>query len=148
MGDSDNSTPTNTSPAPAAAIEEDEHDPDLPLTMTASVVLTQLPIDATAALQEAGAFPKPKVTIRFTPLPSSPQLRNPICRISSTARFETVLLYLRRVLKVGPEKGVWCYVNSVFAPGMDEVVGNLHRCFRNQSDDQLVVAYSLTPAFG
>lgn len=64
MGDSHPPTPTATSPLPSpgptVAIEEAEHEPDIPLTMTASVVLTQLPIDTTAALQEAGAFPKPK----------------------------------------------------------------------------------------
>ncbi|RMZ90014.1 hypothetical protein DV736_g2766, partial [Chaetothyriales sp. CBS 134916] len=42
--------------------------------------------------------------------------------------------------------GLFCYVNSVFAPGLDEGVGNLWRCFK--TDEVLVVAYSVTPAFG
>ena len=39
-------------------------------------------------------------------------------------------MFLRK--KLGPENGaVFCYVNSVFAPGLDEGVGNLWRvsCF-------------------
>ncbi len=75
------------------------------------------------------------------------------------------MAYLRRVLRCGPSDSVFLYVNSTFAPALDEIVGNLHRvrppvdqhgswlniicqCFRNQGDDQLVVAYSMTPAFG
>lgn len=76
----------------------------------------------------------------------------------------------------GVGQGLFCYVNSVFAPGLDEGVGNLWRvsppsfpgsclskgrdilsmwklklmpfvqCFK--TDDQLIVGYSVTPAFG
>lgn len=47
-----------------------------------------------------------------------------------------MVAYLRRKLGVAAVGGnggadgvgsVFCYVNSVFAPGLDEVVGNLHR---------------------
>ncbi len=92
-----------------------------------------------------------------------------MCKISSTQRFEAVVAYLRRVLKVGERDSVFLYVNSSFAPALDEVVGNLHRvsgslsclgvevgehllmsvsqCFKD-SKDQLIVTYSMTPAFG
>lgn len=116
----------NRSPAPAA-IEDDEHEPDLPLTMMASVVLTQLPLDATAALQEAGGFEKAKVNVRFKAVGSAPILKQQVYKISATQRFEAVVLFLRKVLKVRREDSVFLYVNSTFAPSMDEVVGNLHR---------------------
>jgi len=32
--------------------------------------------------------------------------------------------------------------------GRNDMANILLQCFRNQTDDQLVVAYSLTPAFG
>ena len=35
--------------------------------------------------------------------------------------------FLRRKLGLGEHEGVFCYVNSVFAPGLDEGVGNLWR---------------------
>jgi ubiquitin-like protein ATG12 len=107
------------------------------------------------------------VTVRFKAVGSAPILQRQICKISATQRFEGVVAYLRRVLKCGPTDSVFLYVNSTFAPALDEIVGNLHRvsgfrisrsktanllaglqCFRNQTDDQLVVAYSMTPAFG
>lgn len=38
-----------------------------------------------------------------------------------------MVAYLRRVLKCGPADSVFLYVNSTFAPALDEIVGNLHR---------------------
>ena len=38
-----------------------------------------------------------------------------------------MVAYLRRVLKCGPTDSVFLYVNSTFAPALDEIVGNLHR---------------------
>jgi hypothetical protein len=35
--------------------------------------------------------------------------------------------FLRRKLGLAEHEGVFCYVNSVFAPGLDEGVGNLWR---------------------
>lgn len=35
--------------------------------------------------------------------------------------------FLRKKLALKEEEGVFCYVNSVFAPGLDEGVGNLWR---------------------
>lgn len=35
--------------------------------------------------------------------------------------------FLRRKLGLKEHEGVYCYVNSVFAPGLDEGVGNLWR---------------------
>jgi len=54
-------------------------------------------------------------------------LKRTVCHISSTQRFEVVVSYLRKVLKVGAMDSVFLYVNSSFAPALDEIVGNLHR---------------------
>ncbi|ROW03108.1 hypothetical protein VMCG_05787 [Cytospora schulzeri] len=125
--------------------------PDLPLTMTASLVLTNLPRDATTALSEVGTtFPREKVIVRFKPVGgSAPPLpaRRERSTISATAKFEAVVAYLRRQLRVGGTESLFLYVNSTFAPALDEVVGNLWRCFKD-SNDQLNVGYSMTPAFG
>ncbi|TVY93301.1 Ubiquitin-like protein [Lachnellula willkommii] len=133
---------------PQSAIPDSSHnEPDLPLTMASSMILTSLPRDAASALSTAGDFPKPKVTVHFKAVGSAPSLDQKVCRISSSQRFETVVAYLRRKLKVNERDSVFLYVNSTFAPALDEVVGNLHRCFKD-SKDQLVVTYSMTPAFG
>lgn len=103
--------------------------------------------------------------MRFQPLPSAPILKNRIFKISASQKFETVVKFLRKKLDCKDTDSVFCYVNSVFAPGLDEGVGGLWRvsqlsvadykyrpiedfmqCFK--TDDQLIVAYSMTPAFG
>ncbi|CAK1354379.1 Ubiquitin-like protein ATG12 [Cercospora beticola] len=119
---------------------------DLQMTMAASVVLEHLPRDAARALDTAGELEQPKVTIRLSPLPNTPQLRQPRFRCSSNQRFEHIVRFLRRKLGLKDHESVFCYVNSVFAPGLDEGVGNLWRCFK--TGDELVVSYSITQAFG
>lgn len=112
--------------------------PDLPLTMTASLVLTHLPRDATAALAEAHAHaestlgglpPSQKIVVRFKAVGSAPPLpaKRELSRVSASQKFEAVVGYLRRVLKVREGEGVCLYVNNCFAPALDEVVGNLWR---------------------
>ncbi|KUI69864.1 Ubiquitin-like protein atg12 [Cytospora mali] len=118
--------------------------------MTASLVLTNLPRDATAALAEVGTtFAQEKVIVRFKPVGSALPLpaRRERSTISATSKFEAVVAYLRRMLKVKETESLFLYVNSTFAPALDEVVGNLWRCFKD-SNDQLNVGYSMTPAFG
>ncbi|KAJ9206720.1 hypothetical protein DTO164E3_961 [Paecilomyces variotii] len=141
-------TPSNEGATNAGTtpIPDDEHGADLPLTMSASVVLTGLPRDAHQALADVEALDTGKVTVRFQPLPSAPILKNRVFKISASQKFETVVKFLRKKLDCKDTDSVFCYVNSVFAPGLDEGVGGLWRCFK--TDDQLIVAYSMTPAFG
>ncbi|RFU35075.1 hypothetical protein B7463_g1188, partial [Scytalidium lignicola] len=139
------STPSAEQPS---AIPDSSYDhPDLPLTLASSIILTSLPQDATSALASAGEFPTAKIAVRFKAVGSAPTLRQQVCKISSSQRFEAVVAYLRRVLRVGERDSVFLYVNSTFAPALDEIVGNLHRCFKD-SKDQLIITYSMTPAFG
>ncbi|KAK8034558.1 hypothetical protein PG993_009553 [Apiospora rasikravindrae] len=131
----------NSPSPPPSPILDRPASPELPLTMTASAVLTALPRDASSALASAGdQLEQPeKVVVRFKAVGSAPQL--------SREKFEAVVAHLRKALRVAPTEGLFLYVNSAFAPALDEVVGNLHRCFKDSSD-QLVVVYSMTPAFG
>ncbi|UKZ55231.1 Ubiquitin-like protein [Trichoderma virens] len=99
--------------------------PEIPLTLSASL----------------------KVVVKFKAVGSAPALQQDVCKISAARKFEEVVRYLRRKLRCSDTDSVFLYVNSAFAPSLDEVVGNLHQCFKN-AHDQLVVAYSITPAFG
>lgn len=65
--------------------------------------------------------------MRFKAVGSAPILKQQVYKISAAQRFETVVKFLRAKLKCGPRESVFCYVNSVFAPGLDEVVGNLFK---------------------
>ena len=113
--------------APASPLLEGRDSPDLPLTMTASTVLMSLPRDATAALAAAGGFPQEKVVLRFKPVGSAPPLRRERLKVASTFKFESVVAHLRKLLKVQDTDSVFLYINSTFAPALDEVVGNLWR---------------------
>jgi ubiquitin-like protein ATG12 len=106
---------------------DDAAEAELPLTMSASVVLADLPRDATAALASAGAFAQDKVVVRFKAVGAAPALAQGVCKISASRRFEEVVRYLRRKLRCRDTDSVFLYVNSAFAPALDEVVGNLHR---------------------
>lgn len=135
--------------------------PDLPMSMTASMVLTSLPKDASQALKEVDSIDDFKgrkstlplslelrceaykkrsillihdlilrtlVPVRFSALPSAPALgKQRVFKISASQRFETVVNFLRKKLGIRENETLFCYVNSVFAPGLDEGVGNLFR---------------------
>ncbi|KAL2260587.1 hypothetical protein VTK26DRAFT_5351 [Humicola hyalothermophila] len=141
------SGPPSPGGAAASPVLEGRDSPDLPLTMTASTVLMTLPRDATAALTAAGAFPQEKIVVRFKPVGSAPPIRRELVKVASAHKFESVVAYLRKTLRVADTESVFLYVNSTFAPALDEVVGNLWRCFKD-SNNQLNVSYSITPAFG
>ncbi|MCJ1412139.1 Ubiquitin-like protein [Ptychographa xylographoides] len=120
--------------SPDADLDNDaDYPPSLPLPLTASLTLSHLPHDATTALALAStafqsSIPE-KVKIRFQPIGSAPPLTQKVFKISSGSRFESVVGFLRRKLGLGKGGGelgsVFCYVNSVFAPGLDEGVGGL-----------------------
>lgn len=119
----------SNSPIPEPEPESDSRasSPELPLTMSASAVLADLPRDASAALAGAGLFKQDKVVVRFKAVGSAPGLAQDVCKISSARKFEEVVRYLRRKLRCKDTDGVFLYVNSAFAPSLDEVVGNLHQ---------------------
>lgn len=123
-------------PIPDASNDDDDFlhgppSPELPLTMTASAILTSLPVNATAALQTAVAqlppAPGAKVVVRFKPVGGSPPLQRSVCKVSADQKFEFVVRYLRKQLKCADTDSAFLYVNSAFAPSLDEVVGNLHQ---------------------
>ena len=103
----------------------------MPLTLSASVQLQDLDKDASIALTTAAPFAAEKVVVRFKPVGAAPALSQDICKITSERRFEEVVRYLRRKLKCKDTDSVFLYVNSAFAPSLDEIVGNLHQVRRH-----------------
>lgn len=126
-------------------------EPDLPLSMSMSTLLqpSNLPTTTTQALRQIHDTLDPvnqKVTIRFQPLPGAPPLSQKAVKVSVSQKFESVVTYLRKKLGVKGDTGLFVYINKVFAPGLDEGVGGLWRCFK--IDDELKVSYAMAPAFG
>lgn len=124
------------SPTPIPDVDDEDSSPraaspDLPLTMTASVMLADLPRNAAAALASAAASADPgkdsKVRVRFKPVGAAPALQQELSKINASAKFEVVVRYLRKRLRCKETDSVFLYVNSAFAPSLDEIVGNLHQ---------------------
>ena len=67
------------------------------------------------------------VSVRFQPIGSAPILKQKVFKISASSRFSVVLNFLRKKVGVREGDGLFLYINSVFAPGLDEGVGNLFR---------------------
>ncbi|KAK9462631.1 ubiquitin-like autophagy protein Apg12-domain-containing protein [Lipomyces oligophaga] len=116
------------------------------VTLAASVILSNLPRDAAAALDKYANPPVQKVSIRFRPIGSAPILTKPVARISGTQRFEAVVRFLRRQLRLADSDPLFLYINSSFAPSLDQEVGSLHDCFK--VDGYLHINYCTTAAFG
>ncbi|KAJ4402869.1 Ubiquitin-like protein [Didymella pomorum] len=114
--------------------------------MAASVVLTNLPRDASKALETAGNLGIEKITVRLQPIGSAPHLNQRVFKLSTNQRFETIVRFLRKRLGAKEHESVFCYVGSVFSPALDEGVGNLWTCFKQ--NEELVVGYAMSPAFG
>ncbi|KAI4916599.1 Ubiquitin-like protein [Alternaria infectoria] len=134
------------SESPRERMPEEDDATEAPLTMAASVVLTNLPKDASKALEGAGNLAVQKVTIRLQPIGSAPHLTQRIFKLSTNQSFATIVRFLRKRLGVKEHESVFCYVGNVFSPALDEGVGNLWSCFRQ--GEELVVGYALAPAFG
>ncbi|RYN24897.1 hypothetical protein AA0113_g6863 [Alternaria arborescens] len=134
------------SQSPKERMPEEDDTTEAPLTMAASVVLTNLPKDTSKALETAGSLAVQKVTIRLQPIGSAPHLTQRIFKLGTNSTFATIVRFLRRRLGVKEHESVFCYVGSVFSPGLDEGVGNLWSCFRQ--GEELVVGYAISPAFG
>jgi ubiquitin-like protein ATG12 len=85
--------------------------------------------------------------LHFRPGPGTPLLHpGQRFRMSSSLNFDAVVKFLRKKLQLKEFESLFCYVNQVFAPGMDEGMGNLWRCFR--VGDELVVSYCVARSFG
>ncbi|KAI4698742.1 Ubiquitin-like protein [Alternaria sp. BMP 2799] len=126
------------SESPKERMPEEDDTTEAPLTMAASVVLTNLPKDASKALEGAGNLAVQKG--------SAPHLTQRIFKLSTNQSFATIVRFLRKRLGVKEHESVFCYVGNVFSPALDEGVGNLWSCFRQ--GEELVVGYALAPAFG
>ncbi|KAF2130362.1 ubiquitin-like protein ATG12 [Dothidotthia symphoricarpi CBS 119687] len=128
--------------SPREKIPDEDDTAEAPLTMAASVVLTHLPRDASKALETAGNVTVGKITVRLQPIGSAPHLTQRVFKLSTNQRFETIVRFLRKRLGVKEHESVFCYIGNVFSPALDEGVGNLW------TNDELVVGYAMSPAFG
>ncbi|EPS39731.1 hypothetical protein H072_6465 [Dactylellina haptotyla CBS 200.50] len=157
------------SPTPVPLPEPDSDSDDgaaPPITLSASVVLTSIPRDSRIALANAFMPSTDKILVRMLSVGATPSLRKNVVTLTASRKFSVVVTFLRKKLRLDAPapatsptssgnlaplpnnngQSLFVYVNSTFAPSLDEEVGNLFRCFKRE--DELIVNYCLTPAFG
>ncbi|WAR61153.1 hypothetical protein PtB15_13B405 [Puccinia triticina] len=102
--------------------------------------------EATRALDEFKLRDASKVVVRFKATGSAPIMKQNFFKITSSNRFQAVIAFLRKELRLKPTDPVFLYINSSFSPAPDETVANLFKCF--STDGHLIVNYSSTAAWG
>ena len=86
------------------------------------------------------------VIVLFKATGNTPILKQNKFKISAGQRFQYLIDFLRRQLKLCSDEQLFLYVNSAFAPAPDEALESLFRCFN--SDNMLVINYCLNVAWG
>lgn len=87
-----------------------------------------------------------EVKVQFRAVGSAPLLKRTKFKVPGSELFATVVVFLRRQLQLGEAEPLHVYVGSAFAPSPSQVLGDVHRSFG--VDGELVLSYSLTPAYG
>ena len=82
-----------------------------------------------------------KVKVHFVAVGSAPIMKKTKFLIGASNRFSSVIAFLRKMLKLTDSgSSLFLYCNSAFAPGQDELVGDLRDCFAIRGE--LVINYS------
>lgn len=84
--------------------------------------------------------------VQFKAVGSAPILRKNKFRVDAGESFGTVIAFLRRQLQIGDTDPLCCYLASAFAPAATQPLRALADAFAVEGE--LVVSYSLTPAYG
>lgn len=84
-----------------------------------------------------------KVVVLLKATGDAPILKQSKFKVSRSERFVFISEFLRKSLKMD---SVFMYLNSSFAPSLDESVGQLAEAYA--IDGKLIVNYSTSPAWG
>ena len=102
------------------------------------------PVASSAAAPASVVATGVKVNLR--PVGTAPALQKAKFRVGAAEPFATVIAFLRKQLGLGTGDSLFCYLHASFAPTPAQLVGDLAAGFA--SDGELVVHYSLQPAYG
>lgn len=96
---------------------------------------------------ESAAAAKPvQVKLHFLAVGGAPILKRNKFQVRDTMTVGELLVYLRKTLKIREADPLFVYVNSSFAPGLDQELKSLHDCF--SVNDELVLQYAITSSYG
>lgn len=87
-----------------------------------------------------------KIIVLLKATGNAPSLKQTKFKIGLHQRFQMVMDFLGRQLRLKETDTLFLYVNSAFSPAPDTTIQHLVNCFG--VDGQLVVNYALTQAYG
>lgn len=87
-----------------------------------------------------------KMKVQFKSVGGAPILKKNKFQIKASETVAVVVTFLRKTLKLQDRDPLFVYVNSSFAPSLDQTIGTLHACF--SVNDELVVHYALVKSYG
>ncbi|KAN0025799.1 hypothetical protein ACTFIU_000062 [Dictyostelium citrinum] len=97
----------------------------------------QLPVKITA---------ESKIVVYFKNAGGAQPLKQKKFKIQANVSFQNVIDKLRGQLKLKSNESLFLFINQVFQPSPDEILGELYKCFSH--NDQLIINYSLQMAWG
>ncbi|KAI0316599.1 ubiquitin-like autophagy protein Apg12-domain-containing protein [Amylostereum chailletii] len=87
-----------------------------------------------------------KVRVRFKAIGNAPIMKENLFKITTSNRFQAVIVFLRKELRWKADEPLHTYINFAFSPAPDDTVANLYKAFA--VEEQLIVNYSTTAAWG
>lgn len=100
-----------------------------------------------AAAAPADAAPAvASVKVQLKAVGSAPILRKSKFRINASDTFSTLSAFLRRHLELPESAALFLYVTGSFSPAPTQIIGEIFASFGVEGE--LVIMYSLTPAYG
>ncbi|ODV93504.1 hypothetical protein PACTADRAFT_82823 [Pachysolen tannophilus NRRL Y-2460] len=147
----------NDNSSKEADLNSERDDIKFKVPLSTSIMLTRLDANTNDIVERIAKPRTDKVTIRFQPIGSAPQMKPKIFKISASQHFQTLIKFLDKKLtkkitdvnakSINPFTGgrIFCYIHNSFSPGPDEIIGNLFDNFA--SNNELVVSYCDTVAF-
>ena len=87
-----------------------------------------------------------QLKLQFMAVGGAPILKKNKFQVRESMTVAEVLMFLRRTLKVREGDPLFLYVNSSFAPGLDQALRCLHESF--QINGELVLQYAITSSWG
>ena len=85
-----------------------------------------------------------KLVVHLKPVANAPILKQTKFKIPGNEEFGTIVNFIRKQLRTSDS--IFLYINSVFSPTADTVLGDLFECFK--IGEELIINYAVTEAWG
>lgn len=87
-----------------------------------------------------------KLKVHFKAVGGAPILKKNKFQIKASETVYVISMFLRKTMNLQEKEPLFLYVNSSFAPALDQTISSLHQCF--SVNDELVIYYALVHSWG